>query len=263
MSTTTRLEQLQWLNQWLLSDMPEYKDHIHSFGKDEYGQFKLFRALMNVREPSPVTEEFLDRQDAFLAGELTRKGVTEFSDLKEIEPNIYLWKGDITRLEIDAIVNAANKTLLGCMKPLHNCVDNAIHTYAGVQLRQACFELILEQGYEEPVGMAKITPAYNLPSAFVIHTVGPKIGNQVTAIDEDLLIKSYLSVLALAEKNKIESIAIPCISTGDFNFPKQKAAEIAIKTVKSFIDHSEIVKKVIFNVFDDENLNIYQKLLAE
>ena len=149
------------------------------------------------------------------------------------------------------------------MKPLHDCVDNAIHTYAGVQLRQACFELILEQGYEEPVGMAKITPAYNLPSAFVIHTVGPKIVDQPTQIDEDLLAKSYLSVLALAEKNNIESIAIPCLSTGDFNFPKQKAAKIAIQTVKTFIDESSIIKKVIFNVFDDENLAIYQKLLAE
>ena len=149
------------------------------------------------------------------------------------------------------------------MKPLHDCVDNAIHTYAGVQLRQACFELILEQGYEEPVGMAKITPAYNLPSAFVIHTVGPKIVDQPTQIDEDLLAKSYLSVLALAEKNNIESIAIPCLSTGDFNFPKQEAAKIAIQTVKTFIDESSIIKKVIFNVFDDENLAIYQKLLAE
>ena len=149
------------------------------------------------------------------------------------------------------------------MKPLHDCVDNAIHTYAGVQLRQYCYELILEQGYEEPVGMAKITPAYNLPSAFVIHTVGPKIENQPTQIDEDLLAKCYLSVLALAEKNNIESIAIPCISTGDFNFPKQKAATIAIQTVKDFIKDSTTVKKVIFNVFDDDNLSIYQELLTK
>jgi len=127
----------------------------------------------------------------------------------------------------------------------------------------AGFELILEQGYEEPVGMAKITPAYNLPSAFVIHTVGPKIVDQPTQIDEDLLAKSYLSVLALAEKNNIESIAIPWISSEDFNVPTQEAAKIAIQTVKTFIDESSIIKKVIFNVFDDENLAIYQKLLAE
>ena len=225
---------------------------------------KLLRALFNTRKPMAASTQFLTIQDLYLQVRKGERGFVQLSSLQPIpqDDRIYLWKGDITRLEVDAIVNAANKTLLGCMKPLHDCVDNAIHTYAGVQLRQACFELILEQGYEEPVGMAKITPAYNLPSAFVIHTVGPKIVDQPTQI-EDLLAKSYLSVLALAEKNNIESIAIPCLSTGDFNFPKQKAAKIAIQTVKTFINESSIIKKVIFNVFDDENLAIYQKLLAE
>ena len=222
---------------------------------------KLLRALFNTRKPMAASTQFLTIQDLYLQVRKGERGFVQLSSLQPIpqDDRIYLWKGDITRLD----VNAANKTLLGCMKPLHDCVDNAIHTYAGVQLRQACFELILEQGYEEPVGMAKITPAYNLPSAFVIHTVGPKIVDQPTQIDEDLLAKSYLSVLALAEKNNIESIAIPCLSTGDFNFPKQKAAKIAIQTVKTFINESSIIKKVIFNVFDDENLAIYQKLLAE
>lgn len=226
---------------------------------------KLLRALFNTRKPMAASTQFLTIQDLYLQVRKGERGLVQLSSLQPIpqDDRIYLWKGDITRLEVDAIVNAANKTLLGCMKPLHDCVDNAIHTYAGVQLRQACFELILEQGYEEPVGMAKITPAYNLPSAFVIHTVGPKIVDQPTQIDEDLLAKSYLSVLALAEKNNIESIAIPCLSTGDFNFPKQEAAKIAIQTVKTFIDESSIIKKVIFNVFDDENFAIYQKLLAE
>ena len=198
---------------------------------------KLLRALFNTRKPMAASTQFLTIQDLYLQVRKGERGFVQLSSLQPIpqDDRIYLWKGDITRLEVDAIVNAANKTLLGCMKPLHDCVDNAIHTYAGVQLRQACFELILEQGYEEPVGMAKITPAYNLPSAFVIHTVGPKIVDQPTQIDEDLLAKSYLSVLALAEKNNIESIAIPCLSTGDFNFPKQKAAKIAIQTVKTFI----------------------------
>ena len=147
------------------------------------------------------------------------------------------------------------------MDPSHHCVDNAIHTFAGVQLRQACYELILDQGYDEPVGMAKITPAYNLPSAFVIHTVGPKITDQVTPIDEDLLSRCYLSALALAEKNGIQSIAFPSIATGDFNFPKEKAAEIAVKSVKTFIQQSTQIRKVIFDVYDDENHMIYKKLL--
>ena len=202
---------------------------------------KLLRALFNTRKPMAASTQFLTIQDLYLQVRKGERGFVQLSSLQPIpqDDRIYLWKGDITRLEVDAIV------------------------YAGVQLRQACFELILEQGYEEPVGMAKITPAYNLPSAFVIHTVGPKIVDQPTQIDEDLLAKSYLSVLALAEKNNIESIAIPCLSTGDFNFPKQEAAKIAIQTVKTFIDESSIIKKVIFNVFDDENLAIYQKLLAE
>ena len=226
---------------------------------------KLLRALFNTRKPMAASTQFLTIQDLYLQVRKGERGFVQLSSLQPIpqDDRIYLWKGDITRLEVDAIVNAANKTLLGCMKPLHDCVDNAIHTYAGVQLRQACFELILEQGYEEPVGMDKITPAYNIPSACVIHKKKKKIVDQPTQIDEDLLAKSYLSVLALAEKNNIESIAIPCLSTGDFNFPKQEAAKIAIQTVKTFIDESSIIKKVIFNVFDDENLAIYQKLLAE
>ncbi|VTY16141.1 Protein-ADP-ribose hydrolase [Streptococcus salivarius] len=226
---------------------------------------RLLRALFNTRKPMAASTQFLTIQDLYLQVRKGERGIVQLNTLRPIsqDDQIYIWKGDITKLEVDAIVNAANKTLLGCMKPLHDCVDNAIHTYAGVQLRQSCYELILEQGYEEPVGMAKITPAYNLPSAFVIHTVGPKIENQPTQIDEDLLAKCYLSALALAEKNNIESIAIPCISTGDFNFPKQKAATIAIQTVKDFIKDSTTVKKVIFNVFDDDNLSIYQELLTK
>ena len=254
-------ERRKWLIRKLLDENMHYRGY--EVPDDIQEQKDMLRSLMNVRIPKDIDEEFLAVQDAYLQQVQEEKGVVTLEDMEELQPGLYIWKGDITRLEVDAIVNAANKTLLGCMKPLHDCVDNAIHIYAGVQLRQACFELILEQGYEEPVGMAKITPAYNLPSAFVIHTVGPKIVDQPTQIDEDLLAKSYLSVLALAEKNNIESIAIPCLSTGDFNFPKQKAAKIAIQTVKTFIDESSIIKKVIFNVFDDENLAIYQKLLAE
>ena len=262
MSTTTRLEQLQWLNQWLLSDMPEYKDHIHSFGKDEDGQFKLFRALINVREPSPVTEEFLDRQDAFLAGELTRKGVTEFSDLKEIEPNIYLWKGDITTLRIEAIVNAANSGMTGCYHPGHECIDNVIHTYAGVQLRLECALLMGLQGHEEPIGQARITNAYNLPSTYVIHTVGPQISGPVTEEECYLLEACYQSCLEAATAEGITSLALCCISTGVFHFPNEKAAEIAVRTVKNYVaEHPEL--KVVLDVYTDVDLAIYQALLGK
>ena len=205
---------------------------------------KLLRALFNTRKPMAASTQFLTIQDLYLQVRKGERGFVQLSSLQPIpqDDRIYLWKGDITRLEVDAIVNAANKTLLGRMKPLHDCVDNAIHTYAGVQLRQACFELILEQGYEEPVGMAK---SLQLTTSFCFcHSYSrSENSRQPTQIDEDLLAKSYLSVLALAEKNNIESIAIPCLSTGDFNFPKQKAAKIAIQTVKTFINESSIIKK--------------------
>ena len=224
---------------------------------------ELLRALFNTRKPMAASTQFLTIQDLYLQVRKGERGIVQLSHLTPIEnnPKIYLWKGDITRLEVDAIVNAANKSLLGCMKPLHDCVDNAIHTYAGLQLRQACYELILEQGYEEPVGMAKITPAYNLPSAFVIHTVGPKITEKPTVVEEDLLAHCYHSSLALAQKNGLKSIALPSIATGDYNFPKEKAAKIAITTVKNFLQHSNEIDKVIFDVYSDEDYDIYEQLL--
>ena len=224
---------------------------------------KLLRALFNTRKPMAASTQFLTIQDLYLQVRKGERGIVQLNSLQSIpqDKRIYLWKGDITRLEIDAIVNAANKTLLGCMKPLHNCVDNAIHTYAGVQLRQACFELILEQGYEEPIGKAKITKGYNLPAKHVIHTVGPIVGLAVTEKQKEQLKDCYLNCLKVAEKSSLKSIAFCCISTGEFHFPNKLAAEIAVDTVDRFLTKTSI-ERVIFNVFKEQDFNIYKKLFC-
>ncbi|CYX39194.1 appr-1-p processing enzyme family domain-containing protein [Streptococcus suis] len=205
--------------------------------------------------------EFWSLQDAYLQEKLTQKRVTGLSDLQAVEPQIYLWQGDITSLEVDAIVNAANSQLLGCFVPHHRCIDNAIHSQAGLQLRLACYQLMKAQGHLEATGQAKITPAYNLPANYVIHTVGPIIQTEVGLQDEELLASSYQKSLEVAVANGLTSIAFCCISTGEFRFPQKLAAEIAIKTVRAFVyDHPQL--QVIFNVFKDEDRAIYQELLG-
>lgn len=205
--------------------------------------------------------EFWSLQDAYLQETLAHKRVTGLSDLQEVEPQIYLWQGDITSLEVDAIVNAANSQLLGCFVPHHRCIDNAIHSQAGLQLRLACYQLMKAQGHLEATGQAKITPAYNLPANYVIHTVGPIIQTGVGPQDEELLASSYQKSLELAVEKGLISIAFCCISTGEFRFPQKLAAEIAIKTVRAFVhDHPQL--QVIFNVFKDEDREIYQELLG-
>ncbi|CYV65217.1 appr-1-p processing enzyme family domain-containing protein [Streptococcus suis] len=205
--------------------------------------------------------EFWSLQDAYLQETLAQKKVTGLSDLQEVEPQIYLWQGDITSLEVDAIVNAANSQLLGCFVPHHRCIDNAIHSQAGLQLRLACYQLMKVQEHLEAAGQAKITPAYNLPANYVIHTVGPIIQTEVGPQDEELLASSYRKSLELAVEKGLISVAFCCISTGEFRFPQKLAAEIAVRTVRNFIkEHSEI--NVIFNVFKDEDREIYQELLG-
>lgn len=205
--------------------------------------------------------EFWSLQDAYLQEKLTHKRVLGLSDLQEVEPQIYLWQGDITSLEVDAIVNAANSQLLGCFVPHHRCIDNAIHSQAGLQLRLACYQLMKVQEHLEAAGQAKITPAYNLPANYVIHTVGPIIQTEVGPQDEELLASSYRKSLELAVEKGLISVAFCCISTGEFRFPQKLAAEIAVRTVRNFIkEHSEI--NVIFNVFKDEDREIYQELLG-
>ncbi|MBO4650310.1 MAG: protein-ADP-ribose hydrolase, partial [Clostridiales bacterium] len=192
----------------------------------------------------------------------SEKGITDISDLPEVEDGIYLWQGDITTLKCDAIVNAANSGMTGCYAPCHGCIDNCIHTYAGVQLRKACSDIMKKQGHDEPTGSAKITPAFNLPSRYVIHTVGPIIMGPLRKDDEDLLASCYRSCLELAEENGVKSIAFCCISTGEFHFPNQRAAEIAVKTVREYREEKRSSMKVIFNVWKEIDYDIYRKLLG-
>ena len=235
----------------------------------EQGKRDLFRALRNVREPKPVSEEFLRLQDEELQAQLQEKGVVKLAAFQQLsifnsQFSIFLWQGDITRLRVDAIVNAANAQMLGCFHPLHGCIDNAIHSAAGVQLREECHRLMLQQGHLEPTGQAKITKAYNLPCKYVIHTVGPIIPNGIpTESQKDQLASCYRSIMACADENDLESIAFCCISTGEFRFPNRLAAEIAVQTVKNYLTaHPDCsVKQVVFNVFKNLDKDIYGRLL--
>ena len=252
-------EKRQFLIQSLLKERPEYRDL--SIPSESDSQRQLLRGLMNIRAPQRTDAEFLKTQDAYLQGETAAKGITDIAGLTPIQPGLYLWQGDITTLKCDAIVNAANSGMTGCYIPNHRCIDNAIHTYAGVELRLACAELMEQQGHPEPTGQAKITPAFNLPCRYVLHTVGPIIDGRVTKEDKELLASCYRSCLELAAENGLESVAFCCISTGEFHFPNDLAAEIAVRTVKEFLKKQTSVKKVIFNVFKDLDKAIYEKLL--
>ncbi len=223
---------------------------------------KLFRALVNVRMPKAVSKELLQIQDEYLQEELRQKGVTDVADLEPIADGIYLWKGDITTLKCDGIVNAANSQMLGCFCPNHGCIDNAIHTFAGMQLRLECAEIMKNQGHEEPTGSAKITKAYNLPCKYVLHTVGPIVRGELTQRHEEQLASCYNSCLTLARENNLQSIAFCCISTGEFAFPGERAAEIAIKPVCDYKEKTASDIKVIFNVFKEYDYEIYARLLG-
>ena len=244
----------------LLQERTEYRDI--SISADTEEQKQLLRALMNVRAPKPIGTEFLRMQDEYLQYEIAAKGITDVAELTPVQQGIYLWQGDITTLKCDAVVNAANSGMTGCYIPNHCCIDNAIHTFAGMQLRLICDNLMEQQGYPEPAGGAKITPAFNLPSRYVLHTVGPVISGKVKKYERELLASCYRSCLELAAKNKLESVAFCCMSTGEFHFPNELAAEIAVQSVKEFFRLQTGVKKVIFNVFKDLDKNIYQKLLG-
>lgn len=256
----TQFEKRIYLIKWLLNEQPQYADI--AVPDDEHGQKLLLRALFNVRMPAPAPEDFLTVQDTYLQEETRQKGVTALSDISPLQEDIYLWQGDITTLRCDAIVNAANSQMLGCFCPNHGCIDNAIHTYAGVQLRLACAQMMRQQGHEEETGRAKITPAYNLPCRYILHTVGPIIEGNLTQQDRELLSSCYRSCLELAEQNGLESIAFCCISTGEFRFPNDKAAQIAIQTVKEFKAQTKSKIKVIFNVFKNVDYEIYRSLLG-
>ena len=255
----TQTERRLWLIRELLRE--KTNDMDLRVPADKEGQEKLLRSLFNLRLPKPISDDFLTVQDEYLREETEEKGITDIDSLTPAEPGIYLWQGDITTLACDAIVNAANSGMLGCFCPCHGCIDNAIHTFSGVQLRLACAGIMKKQGHEEATGGAKITPAYNLPCRYVLHTVGPIVGGRLTKQDCTLLASCYHSCLALAEQNGVQSLAFPCISTGEFHFPNEKAAEIAVQTVRDYQARTNSRMKVIFNVFKDRDNEIYRGLL--
>ena len=252
-------ERRLFLIQSLLKENPEYRDM--GIPADTNSQRQLLRGLLNIREPRRIGTDFLQIQDEYLQEETAAKGITDAADLAPLQPGLYLWQGDITTLKCDAIVNAANSGMTGCYCPNHGCIDNAIHTYAGVQLRLACAEIMDRQGHPEPTGQAKITPAFDLPCRYVLHTVGPIVSGRVTAQNKELLTSCYRSCLEMAAEKGLESVAFCCISTGEFHFPNEQAAEIAVQTVKAFLKKQTSVKKVIFNVFKDMDKKIYERLL--
>ena len=241
---------------------------------DEKEQRDILRSLMNIRAPYPISDEFLRIQDEYLQQVNQERGITDIADLKCIKEivgssptmtrGLYLWQGDITTLKVDAIVNAANSALLGCFAPLHICIDNCIHTFAGIQLRLACNELMQKQGHEEGTGLCKITPAFNLPSRYVLHTVGPIIYTSVGPREKLLLENCYKNCLETASQNQLESVAFCCISTGVFRFPQDLAAQIAVETVEKWLSENpdSSVKKVVFNVFGNKDLEIYKKVFG-
>ena len=253
-------EKRLFLIQSLLKEKTEYRDM--GIPADTNSQRQLLRGLMNIRAPQCIGADFLKTQDEYLQGETAAKGITDVTDLTPIQPGLYLWQGDITTLKCDAIVNAANSGMTGCYIPNHRCIDNAIHTFAGMELRLACEELMEKQGHSEPAGQAKITPAFNLPCRYVLHTVGPIIEGRVTERDRELLASCYRSCLELAAENGLESVAFCCISTGEFHFPNELAAETAVRTVKDYLKKQTSVKRVIFNVFKDFDRSIYARLLG-
>lgn len=252
-------ERRRFLIQSLLQENVEYRGLNIPTNAEE--QRQLLRGLMNLRAPQQIDADFLHFQDAYLQNEIAAKGITKITDLTPIQDGLYLWQGDITTLCCDAIVNAANCGMTGCYIPNHRCIDNAIHTFAGVELRLACAKLMEKQGYPEPTGQAKITPAFNLPCRFVLHTVGPIINGRATKHDCELLASCYDSCLRLAAEKHLESVAFCCISTGEFHFPNELAAEIAVATVQNFMKKQSSVKKVIFNVFKNTDKKIYEQLL--
>jgi len=236
---------------------------------DTAGKRRLLRSLMNVRMPGPLPEEMLRVQDEYLTSRSEEKGIVRLSEIPEIKDGLSIWQGDITRLAVDAIVNAANSQMLGCFVPMHSCIDNCIHTYAGVQLRAECARQMNQlknkygRDYEQPTAVPMLTDAYNLPAKKVIHIAGPIVQDRLTPDLEKDLADCYRNTLELCLENSLKSVAFCCISTGLFRFPNRRAAEIAVSTVENWLKkHQNTTERVIFNVFKDEDRNYYEELLS-
>ncbi len=263
--TESLAHQLDQLIEFLAEENSESNARFSDYPRETVEEkFELYRAYVNVRKPQSVSEEFLITEADVLSKLMTTKEFTSLEDLEPLQPQLFLWQGDITTLKVDAIVNAANSEFIGCQIPNHNCIDNAIHTWSGVELRLACHNIIERQGNNEPVGKAKITPAFNLPSKHVIHTVGPYVDTRgVTAMRKELLASSYRESLKVADAHNLDSIAFCCISTGEFNFPNDQAAEVAIQTVQKYIKETGSNINVIFNTFKPQDTEIYQEKLSK
>lgn len=255
----TQTERLEYLITCLIKEQPEYEEI--SIPTEIEEKKRLLRSLMNVRPAVPISREFLRIQDEYLKNELTQQEITELNFLTSRKDNMYLWKGDITKLKVDAIVNAGNSALLGCFIPCHGCIDNAIHSNAGIQLRLECQKIMERQGKPEPTGKAKITKGYNLPAKYVLHTVGPIVRGQLTEKDRTLLAACYRSCLELAYAYELKSIAFCCISTGEFHFPNEIAGQIAVDTVKKYFRETGSQMEMVFNVFKEKDWEIYNRLL--
>ena len=258
----TQQERLRYLLEGLVAEYKEKHNEYIDIPVNEEEQFKLFRSLCNIRPAGGMSLEWMKIESEYLNILAHEKGIVTINDMKEREPQIYLWQGDITRLSVDAIVNAANNKLLGCFAPNHKCIDNAIHTFSGIELRMECARMIEYMEMPEKTGVARMTYGYNLPAKHVIHTVGPIIDEEVTDKERQELASCYRSCLQLANAYNLHSIAFCCISTGEFRFPNEEAAQIAVHTVRTYLKETNSKIKVIFNVFKNIDYDIYDKLLS-
>ena len=262
----TQEQRLDYLVEEFKADSDEYKDL--QVPKDTEGKQRILRSLMNIRMPRTLSDDVLSVQDEYLTDRAIEKGIVRLSDITVIRDGLSIWQGDITRLAVDAIVNAANSQMLGCFVPMHTCIDNCIHTFAGVQLRAECNrqmnQLRIKNGpdYEQPTAVPMLTDAYNLPANKVIHIVGPIVQYRLTPALENDLADCYQNTLDMCRENGLKSVAFCCISTGVFHFPNKRAAEIAVNTVEKWmIDNPGVMERVIFNVFKDEDKEYYEELI--
>ncbi len=262
----TQEERLNYLLEEFKADSDNYKEIAipDSIGEKQ----ALLRSLMNIRMPKKMSDQVIRVQDDYLAGRAQEKGIVRLADIPVAKDNLSIWQGDITRLEVDAIVNAANSMMLGCFLPMHTCIDNQIHTFAGIQLRQECNEKMDQlrarygPDYEQATAIPMLTDAYNLPAKKVIHIVGPIVANKLTLELEKNLEDCYTNTLDMCLENGLKSVAFCCISTGVFHFPNKRAAEIAVNTVgKWSLKHPNSMDRIIFNVFKDEDKKYYEELL--
>jgi O-acetyl-ADP-ribose deacetylase (regulator of RNase III) len=263
----TQEQRLDYLVEEFKADSGEYKDL--KIPADQEGKRRILRSLMNIRMPKRLPDEVLEVQDEYLSGRAEEKGIVQLSDIPVMRDGLSIWQGDITRLAVDAIVNAANSQMLGCFVPMHTCIDNCIHTFAGVQLRAECNrqmnQLRIRYGkdYEQPTAAPMLTDAYNLPAKKVIHIVGPIVQHNLTQELEKDLADCYRNTLDMCMENGLKNVAFCCISTGVFHFPNKRAAEIAVRTVTTWLsEHDGQMERVIFNVFKDEDRKYYEELIS-